>query len=60
MVELPAEEARPMLRVFPVEVPTGVGFMKRSGLISEGSPEEFEALAGTCQVFRFDPVQCPE
>jgi deazaflavin-dependent oxidoreductase (nitroreductase family) len=57
MVELPAEEARPLLRVFPEEVPTGVGFMKRSGLISEGSPEEFEALAGTCPVVRFDPVQ---
>jgi deazaflavin-dependent oxidoreductase (nitroreductase family) len=57
MVELPADEARPLLRVFPEEVPTGVGFMKRSGLISEGSPEEFEGLAGTCPVFRFDPVQ---
>ena len=40
----------------PTEVPTGVGFMKRSGLIKEGRPEEFEALAGPCAVFRFDPV----
>jgi deazaflavin-dependent oxidoreductase (nitroreductase family) len=60
MVELPAEEAGPLLRVWPTEVPTGVGFMKRSGLIDEGLPEEFEALAGICPVFRFDPVQCPE
>jgi deazaflavin-dependent oxidoreductase (nitroreductase family) len=55
-VELSAEEARPLLRVWPTEVPTGVGFMKRSGLIQEGRPEEFEALAGICPVFRFDPV----
>jgi len=56
MVELPADEARPLLRVFPEEVPTGVGFMKRSGLITDGRPEEFEALAGRCAVFRMDPV----
>jgi len=56
MVELPADEARPLLRVFPEEVPTGVGFMKRSGLITDGGPEEFEALAGRCAVFRMDPV----
>ena len=56
MVELSADEARPLLRVFPEEVPTGVGFMKRSGLITDGRPEEFEALAGRCAVFRMDPV----
>lgn len=56
MVELSADEARPFLRVFPIEVPTGVGFMKRAGLVSEGRPEEFEALAGRCAVFRLDPV----
>jgi deazaflavin-dependent oxidoreductase (nitroreductase family) len=57
LVELSVEDARPLLRAFPTEVPTGVGFMKRSGLIKEGRPEEFEALAGVCPVFRFDPVQ---
>jgi deazaflavin-dependent oxidoreductase (nitroreductase family) len=56
VVELSADEARPLLPVWPSEVPTGVGFMKRCGLISEGRPEEFEALAGICPVFRFDPV----
>jgi len=56
MVELSAEDARPFLRAFPTEVPTGVGFMKRTGLVNEGSPEEFEALAGRCAVFRLDPV----
>ncbi len=56
MVELSAEEAGPVLRAFPEEVPTGVGFMKRAGLVTEGRPEEFEALAGRCAVFRFDPA----
>jgi deazaflavin-dependent oxidoreductase (nitroreductase family) len=56
MVELSADDARPFLRAFPDEVPTGVGFMKRSGLIKEGRPDEFEALAGICPVFRLDPT----
>ncbi len=56
MVELSVEEARPLLRQFPTLVPTGVGFMKGAGLITEGRPEEFEALAGRCSVFRFDPA----
>src|SRR6201986_2675112 len=57
MVELSADDARPLLRAFPTEVPTGVGFMKRAGLVSEGRPEEFEALAGRCAVFRLDGIQ---
>jgi deazaflavin-dependent oxidoreductase (nitroreductase family) len=56
MAELSADDARPILRVFPAEVPTGVGFMKRAGLITDGRPEEFEALAGRCAVFRVDAV----
>jgi deazaflavin-dependent oxidoreductase (nitroreductase family) len=55
VVEMTADEARPLLRRFPVLVPTGVGFMKRSGLVTDGTPDEFEALAGRCAVFRFDP-----
>lgn len=56
MVELTADEARPLLRRFPELVPTGVSFMKRSGLVTDGTPDEFEALAGRCAVFRFDPA----
>jgi deazaflavin-dependent oxidoreductase (nitroreductase family) len=56
MVELSADEARPVLRAFPNEVPTGVGFMKRAGLVTDGRPEEFEALAGRCAVFRLDGI----
>lgn len=56
MVELPADQARPVLRVWPTEVPASVGLMKQAGLVSSGRPEEFEALAGTCSVFRIDPI----
>jgi deazaflavin-dependent oxidoreductase (nitroreductase family) len=56
MVEMSAEEARPLLRAFPVEVPTGVGFIKNAGLVTGPNPDEFEALAGRLAVFRLDPV----
>ncbi len=56
MVEMTVEEARPLLYLFPDKVPTGVSFMKNAGLVTEGRPEEFEALAGRCAVFRFDTV----
>lgn len=56
MVEMSPEDARPLLRAFPTEVPTGVSFMKNAGLVKDGRPEEFEALAGRCAVFRFDPI----
>jgi deazaflavin-dependent oxidoreductase (nitroreductase family) len=54
IVELDTEEARPVLRAFAVKVPVGVGFAKRSGLVHDGSPDEFEELAGQLTVFRFD------
>jgi deazaflavin-dependent oxidoreductase (nitroreductase family) len=56
IVELSADESRPVLRAFAVKVPVGVGFAKRSGLVTDGAPEEFEALAGRLAVFRFDPA----
>lgn len=56
IVELGVQESRPVLRAFPAQVPVGVGFAKRSGLVREGTSDEFEALAGQLAVFRFDPV----
>ncbi len=56
MVELSPEQARPLLRRFPTLVPTGVGFIKNAGLVTGPHPDEFEALAGRCSVFRFDDV----
>jgi hypothetical protein len=41
MVEMSVEEARPLLRVFPVEVPTGVSSIKNAGLVTGPYPDEF-------------------
>jgi deazaflavin-dependent oxidoreductase (nitroreductase family) len=56
IVELTPTQARPILRVDPGEVPVGVSFAKSSGMVVDGTPEEFEALAGRLAVFRFDPI----
>jgi deazaflavin-dependent oxidoreductase (nitroreductase family) len=55
IVELSAKEARPVLREFPAQVPVGVAFAKRSGMVRDGTADEFEALAGRLAVFRFEP-----
>lgn len=57
LVEMSVDEARPLLREFPIKVPTGVGFIKNAGLVTGPNPDEFEALAGRCPVFRLDPVK---
>ena len=54
IVELSPAESRPVLRAFAVKVPVGVGFAKRNGLVTDGTPDEFEALAGRLAVFRFE------
>ena len=56
LVELRLNEARPLLRLWPTEVPQSVGFGKNAGLVTGPNPDEFEALAGRCPVFRLDPV----
>lgn len=56
LVELPADQAVPVLRAFPTNVPVGVGFYKRNGLVVDGTPDEFESLAGRCPVFRLEPA----
>jgi deazaflavin-dependent oxidoreductase (nitroreductase family) len=56
IVELTPAQARPILRAFPIEVPVGVAFAKRSGMVVDGSSDEYEALAGRIAVFRFDPI----
>ena len=56
MVEVPPEQARPVLRAFPGFAPTGVDIMKRSGVLTEGTPDELEALAGRLPVFRVDRI----
>src|SRR6186713_368589 len=39
MVEQSVEEARPVLREFPVQVSTGVDIMKRAGVLKTGTAE---------------------
>jgi deazaflavin-dependent oxidoreductase (nitroreductase family) len=56
MVELPADEAHPVLRAFPALVPTGLELMKRAGVLTEGTPDELAGLAGRLPVFRIDAV----
>lgn len=56
IVELSAAQARPILREYPTQVPVGVMFAKSSGMVVDGTPDEFEALAGRLSVFRFDLV----
>jgi deazaflavin-dependent oxidoreductase (nitroreductase family) len=53
LVELPLQERAPVLREFPRKVPHGVQFFRQLYGIS-GAPEEFEALACRCPVFRVE------
>ncbi|MET0993820.1 MAG: deazaflavin-dependent nitroreductase, partial [Mycobacterium sp.] len=55
MIEVTPNDAGPLLREYPIQVPMGVGFVKKAGLVKDGTPEEFEALAGRCAVFRVEP-----
>lgn len=57
IVELTAAESRPVLRAFARKVPVGVGFAKRSGLVTDGTPDEFERLAGRLAVFELRFVE---
>ncbi|MBN6035137.1 nitroreductase/quinone reductase family protein [Amycolatopsis sp. 195334CR] len=52
LIEVPTAEQGPMLRAFPEQVPNGVEMMVKAGVVTGGSPDEFEALAGRCTVFR--------
>lgn len=54
-VELEDGDARPVLRLLPSLVPGWVGFLRQGGLVSDGSPDEFEALLGRMPIFRMDP-----
>jgi len=57
LVELPPDEARLVLGEFPVRVPTAISIMVDSGVVPDGSPEAFAALAGRCAVFRVEPAE---
>lgn len=56
-VELTTDEARPLLREYPAKVPAGAKMMIKVGVVRDGTPDEYEALAGRCPVFRLESVQ---
>jgi deazaflavin-dependent oxidoreductase (nitroreductase family) len=48
------EDARAKLREFPVRVPSAVSVMVGAGVVPDGTPDSFAALAGRCAVFRIE------
>jgi hypothetical protein len=52
LVELPPEERVPILERFPREVPHGVEFFVRAGIVESADPDAFAAAAPRCAVFR--------
>ena len=46
------QESTAVLRAFPVEVPTGVPFFVRLGLVTGPDPDQFAALADRVAIFR--------
>lgn len=54
MVELPVEQRGVILAQFPSKVPHGVPFFQKIGVVEKGTPEEFEAAADRCPVFRLE------
>lgn len=54
LVDLPERERGPVLREFPVKVPHGVAMFVKTGVVTEASPEAFEAAAPHCAVFRIE------
>lgn len=57
LIELPEEERAPILREFPREVPHGVQFFVKAGILESPDPESFAAAAPRCPVFRI--VEAP-
>jgi deazaflavin-dependent oxidoreductase (nitroreductase family) len=56
IVALSPDEARPVMRAWPSKVAAAVSLSKKAGLVQNGTPDEFEALAGRLSVFRLDPI----
>jgi deazaflavin-dependent oxidoreductase (nitroreductase family) len=48
------ERRRAVMRAFPTEVPGGITFFVRLGLVTKGDPDEFAAAADRVAVFQID------
>jgi hypothetical protein len=57
LVEMRPPESRRIVREFPRQIPAGVQFFVRLGLVEPpGGPDQFEAAAGRLALFRIDPM----
>ncbi|MGI9000866.1 MAG: nitroreductase/quinone reductase family protein [Pseudonocardia sp.] len=56
LVELDVETARPVLCEWPRRFESGPKMMLDAGVVTDTTPDAFEAIAGTCPVFRVDVV----
>jgi hypothetical protein len=58
LLELPADERGPILRAFWHQVPQGRQFISRFfGLPPDAGPDDFEAAAPHCPVFKIGPKE---
>jgi deazaflavin-dependent oxidoreductase (nitroreductase family) len=55
LVELPEAERGAVMREFPTQVPRGVSFFLKTGVVDAPTPEAFEKGARNAAVFRIDP-----
>ena len=54
LIELPEEERAPILMQFPRDVPHGVQFFVKAGIVESPDPQAFAAAAPRCTVFRVE------
>ena len=56
LVEIKPPESRSIVREFPHQIPAGVQFFIRMGLVeTPGGPDQFEASTERLALFRIDP-----
>jgi hypothetical protein len=57
LVEVTTPESAEIVREFPVQIPAGVQFFTRTGLVPEpGRPDQFAEAADRMILFRIDPI----
>ncbi|MGO4613867.1 nitroreductase/quinone reductase family protein [Nocardia sp. 2YAB30] len=57
LIEVPPDQRAAVLRRFPAEVPGGVPFFIKIGLVTSADPNQFAAAAPHCAVFRIELPQ---
>ena len=61
LVEIKGPDGRSIVRAFPRQIPAGVQFFIRMGLVeAPGGPDQFEAAADKLALFRIDPASFDE